>query len=233
MLYYFESTGFSYLISRFLEQGLGYPVENAGRLVGVTSLISGSALFLYFRYSKYVTRKKWIIVPGFLIAALVGWLMTRMSPGVAQIDLVLPMLLRGLLLLFIVLPVANLTFKIFEVEAFTHSYRLKNIVRQLTLSFATAAIIIVEQHRLALHQSRLAEAVNPYNPEFQNAAAVLAQGFAAAGHAASEAHALAVVAISQMVTKQASFLASLDGFYFLMGVAMCGGLFAAWQKQID
>ncbi len=233
MLYYFESTGFSYLISRFLEQGLGYPVENAGRLVGVTSLISGSALFLYFRYSKYVTRKKWIIVPGFLIAALVGWLMTRMSPGVAQIDLVLPMLLRGLLLLFIVLPVANLTFKIFEVEAFTHSYRLKNIVRQLTLSFATAAIIIVEQHRLALHQSRLAEAVNPYNPEFQNAAAVLAQGFAAAGHAAGDAHALAVVTISQMVTKQASFLASLDGFYFLMGVAICGGLFAAWQKQID
>jgi len=36
-----------------------------------------------------------------------------------------------------------------------------------------------------------------------------------------------------MVTQQASFLASLDGFYFLMGVAICGGLFAAWQKQID
>ena len=57
-----------------------------------------------------------------------------------------------LLLLFIVLPVANLTFKIFEIEEFTHGYRLKNIVRQLTLSFATAAVIIVEQHREALHQ---------------------------------------------------------------------------------
>ncbi|KQR74475.1 MFS transporter [Burkholderia sp. Leaf177] len=233
LLYYFESTGFSYLISRFLEQGLGYPVENAGRLVGITSLISGSALFLYFKYTKYVTRKKWIIVPGFLIAALVGWMMTRMSPGVAQIDLILPMLLRGLLLLFIVLPVANLTFKIFAIEEFTHGYRLKNIVRQLTLSFATAAVIIVEQHRQALHQSRLAEAVNPYNPEFQSAAATLAHGFAAAGHTAGEAHALAIVTISRMVTQQASFLASLDGFYFLMGVAICGGLFAAWQKQID
>ncbi|MGX7003547.1 MFS transporter [Caballeronia sp. KNU42] len=233
MFYYFESTGFSYLISRFLEQGLGYPVENTGRLVGITSLISGSALFLYFRYTKYVKRKKWIIVPGFAIAALVGWLMTRMSPGVAQSDLILPMLLRGLLLLFIVLPVANLTFKIFEIEEFTHGYRLKNIVRQLTLSFATAAVIIVEQHREALHQSRLAEAVNPYNPEFQNAANALTNGFAAAGHSAVDAHALAIATIARTVAQQASFLASLDGFYFMMAVAICGGVFALWQKQID
>ena len=233
MFYYFESTGFSYLISRFLEQGLGYPVENTGRMVGITSLISGSAVFLYFRYTKYVKRKKWIIVPGFAIAALVGWLMTRMSPGVAQSDLILPMLLRGLLLLFIVLPVANLTFRIFEIEEFTHGYRLKNIVRQLTLSFATAAVIIVQQHRQALHQSRLAEAVNPYNPEFQNAANALANGFAAAGHSAVDAHALAMATIARTVAQQASFLASLDGFYFLMGVAICGGAFALWQKQID
>lgn len=233
MFYYFESTGFSYLISRFLEQGLGYPVENTGRLVGITSLISGSALFLYFRYTKYVPSKKWIIVPGFAIAALVGWLMTRMSPGVAQSDLILPMLLRGLLLLFIVLPVANLTFRVFEIEEFTHGYRLKNIVRQLTLSFATAAVIIVEQHREALHQSRLAEAVNPYNPEYQNAASALANRFAAAGHSAVDAHALAIATIARTVTQQASFLASLDGFYFLMGVAICGGVFAFWQKQID
>jgi len=233
MFYYFESTGFSYLISRFLEQGLGYPVENTGRLVGITSLISGSALFLYFRFAKYVKRKKWIIVPGFAIAALVGWLMTRLSPGVAQSDLILPMLLRGLLLLFIVLPVANLTFRIFEIEEFTHGYRLKNIVRQLTLSFATAAVIIVEQHREALHQSRLAEAVNPYNPEFQNAANTLTNGFMTAGHSAVDSHALAIATIARTVAQQASFLASLDGFYFLMGVAVCGGVFALWQKQID
>ena len=36
-----------------------------------------------------------------------------------------------------------------------------------------------------------------------------------------------------MVAQQADFLASLDGFYFLMGVALVGGIFACWQKQID
>jgi len=75
--------------------------------------------------------------------------------------------------------------------------------------------------------------VNPYNPDYQNAASALANGFAAAGHSAVDAHALAIATIARTVTQQANFLASLDGFYFLMGVAICGGVFAFWQKQID
>ncbi|MBB5459373.1 hypothetical protein HDG33_003032 [Paraburkholderia sp. Cpub6] len=209
-------------------RGLGCPVENTGRLVGATSLISASALFVYLRFAKLLPRKKWIIVPGFGVAAFAtGWT-TRMSPDVGEAALALPLLLRGLLLLFIVPPVANLTCRICLIEeGFTHGYRLKNIVRQLTISFATASVIIVEQHRLALHQSRLAESVNPYNPVYQNTLATLARGSAAAGHAVSEAHALAIASISRSIGQQASLLASLDGFYFLIGVAICGAPFAA------
>ncbi|CAH2894273.1 MAG: Uncharacterized MFS-type transporter [uncultured Paraburkholderia sp.] len=233
MFYYYLSTAFSYLISRLLESGLGYPVENAGQLVGVTSLISASALFIYLRFAKLLTRKKWIIVPGFGIAALTAAWMTRMSPSVGEAALLGPLLLRGLLLLFIVLPVANLNFRIFAIEEFTHGYRLKNIVRQLTISFATASVIIVEQHRQAIHQARLAEFVNPYNPLFQDSLAALTRTLSAAGRSPSDAHSLALVEISRSVVRQASFLTSLDGFYFLIGIAICGGIFAAWQKQID
>jgi MFS family permease len=233
MFYYYESTAFSFLISRFLESGLDYPVQNTGQLVGLTSLISGSALFVYLRYSKLLPRKKWIIVPGFAVAAFAAAWMTRMPPDVGQTALFMPLLLRGLLLLFIVLPVANLTFKIFAIDEFTHGYRLKNIVRQLTISFASASVIIIEQHRQALHQARLAEFVNPFNPVFQNTLATLTHGFAATGRSLEQAHALAIGQISRMVAQQASFLSSIDGFYYLMGVAVCGGIFAAWQKQID
>jgi hypothetical protein len=233
MVYYYQSTALSYLVSRFLEGGLNYPVENAGRLTGITSLISASALFLYFRYAKYVTRKKWIIVPCFVLAAFVSLWMTQMPPDVSESWLIFPLLLRGLLLLFIVLPVANVTFSIFAIEEFTHGYRLKNIVRQLTISFATASVIIVQQHRMALHESRLAEFVNPFNPVFQNLFATLTRGFEALGNSPGEAHGLAIGQMSRLVAQQASFLSSLDGFYFLIGVALCGGIFAAWQKQIN
>ncbi len=102
--------------------------------------------------------------------------MTRLSPDVGQPALMVPLLMRGLLL-FIVLPAANVTFSIFAIAALT-------------------------------------------------------QGFAAAGHTLGEAHSLAVVEASKRVSQQAS-LTSLEGFYFLIGVAVCGGIFAAWQKQID
>jgi MFS family permease len=233
VFYYYESTAFSYLISRFLENGLGFPVENTGRFVGVTSLISASALFVYLRYSRLLPRKKWIIVPGFAVAAFAAAWMTRMAPDVGPDALLVPLLLRGLLLLFIVLPVANLTFKIFSIEEFTHGYRLKNIVRQLAISFATASMIIIEQHRQALHQARLAEFVNPFNPVFQNTLAMLINGFSVSGRSLEQARALAIGQISGIVAQQASFLSSIDGFYYLIGVAVCGGIFAAWQKQID
>ena len=233
MFYYYESTGFSYLTSRLLEGGLGYPVENAGRLVGAMSLISATALFAYLRYAKHVTHKKWFVVPGFAIAIAAALWMTRMTPQVGEAALIGPLLLRGLLLLFIVLPVANLTFRIFAIDEYTHGYRLKNIVRQLTISFATSSVIIVEQHRLAVHQTRLVERANVFDPLFQQTVDALARSYAAAGHALNDAHALAIASVARMVAQQASFLASLDGFYFLAGVALVGGLFAAWQKEID
>ena len=230
MFYYYESTGFSYLTSRFLESA-GYPVENAGRLVGTMSLISATALFAYLRYAKFVTHKKWFVVPGFAIAITAALWMTRMTPQVGEAALIVPLLLRGLLLLFIVLPVANLTFRIFAIDEYTHGYRLKNIVRQLTISFATSSVIIVEQHRVAVHQTRLVERANVFDPLFQQTVDALTHSYAAAGHALSEAHGLAIASIARMVAQQASFLASLDGFYFLAGVALVGGLFAAWQKR--
>ena len=195
------------------------------------SLISATALFAYLRYAKFVTHKKWFVVPGFAIAITAALWMTRMTPQVGEAALIVPLLLRGLLLLFIVLPVANLTFRIFAIDEYTHGYRLKNIVRQLTISFATSSVIIVEQHRVAVHQTRLVERANVFDPLFQQTVDALTHSYAAAGHALSEAHGLAIASIARMVAQQASFLASLDGFYFLAGVALVGGLFAAWQKR--
>lgn len=231
--YYYLSHALGYLVSRFLEGGLRYPVENAGRLVGTTSLVSVAMAFVYFRYSARVTHKKWMIAPGFLLAALIGVWMVSMPPDASMAWIIPPLVLRGLLLLFIALPTANITFRIFAVEEFHNGYRLKNIVKQLTYSFATATMIILEQHRLAVHQTRLTEYVNPYNPIYRDTLDALVRSFEGVGRSAGEAQGLALAEISRMVSQQASFLSSLDGFYFVTGVAVIAGIFAIWQKQID
>jgi hypothetical protein len=233
MLFYYVSNALSYLVSRFLEGGLRYPVENAGQLVGLTSLASLVMAFFYFRYASLVKHKRWLIVPGFLIGALIGGWMASMPPDASMPWLLPPLVLRGLLLLFIALPVANLTFRIFSIEEFNHGYRFKNMVKQLTYSFSTATMIILEQHRQAVHQTRLTEFVNPFNPVFQNTLGRLVSAFEGMGHTASDAKGLALVEISRVVGQQASFLSALDGFYFLIAVAVGGGLFALYQRQID
>ncbi|KWF30902.1 MFS transporter [Burkholderia pseudomultivorans] len=231
--YYYMSNALGYLVSRFLEGGLRYPVENAGRLTGLTSLASVAAAFVYFRYSARVTHKKWMIVPGFLLAALIGVWMIHMPPDASMAWIVPPLVARGLLLLFIALPTANVTFRIFAIEEFHNGYRFKNILKQLTYSFATATMIILEQHRLAVHQTRLIEYVTPLNPLYRDTFDALSRAFEGAGHAARDAQALALAEIGRMVSQQASFLSALDGFYFIAGIAVVAGVFAVWQKQID
>jgi MFS family permease len=231
--YYFLTTGFGYLTLRFLEQGLSYPVENAGWFVGVTSLFSVLMLSAYFRYSSRVVHKKWLIVPGFAIAAAAAWIMTRMPPDASQPALVVPLVLRGALVMFVAVPVANLTFRLFSIDEFAHTYRLKNIVRQLVVSFATSSVIVIEQHREALHYARLIESINPFNPALSQTMDKLADVATMAGRATSEGHAIAFAQIDRMVLQQANFLAILDGFYFLIAVAICGGLIAALQRRIN
>ncbi|KWB20496.1 MFS transporter [Burkholderia cepacia] len=231
--YYYMNNALGYLVSRFLEGGLHYPVENAGRLTGLTSLASVAAAFIYFRYSARVTHKKWLIVTGFLLAALIGVWMSHMPPDASMTWVVPPLIARGLLLLFIALPTANVTFRIFAIEEFHNGYRFKNIVKQLTYSFSSATMIILEQHRLAVHHTRLAESVTPSNPYFIETLDTLARGFEAAGLAARDAQALALGEIGRMVSQQASFLSVLDGFYFMTGIAVVACVFALWQKQID
>jgi hypothetical protein len=143
------------------------------------------------------------------------------------------LLLRGLMMLFVVLPVANITFRSFEAEAFAHGYRLKNLVRQLAISFATASAISLQQHRVALHETRLAETASVTNATFMQSLDQLTRGFSAAGHAAGEAHAMALASLSRLLQQQATFMASLDGFHVMAIVALLAGVFAAWQKEID
>ncbi len=233
VVYYYLSTGYSYLLPRLMEGGLGFTVEDTGYFSGATSLLSATLLFVYLKYASRVTHKKRLIVPGFGIAAAAAWWFAQMSPQVGRLQLAGPLLLRGLMMLFVVLPVANLTFRSFEAEAFAHGYRLKNLVRQLAISFATASAIAIQQHRLALHESRLAEFSSPTNATFTQALDALTHGFVASGHALGEAHAMALVTLQRTFEQQATFMASLDGFQVMAVVALAAGIFAAWQRSID
>ncbi|OXJ08163.1 MFS transporter [Burkholderia sp. AU6039] len=230
--YYYITNAIGYLISRLLEGGLGYPVENAGRIVGFTSLSSIVVAFLYFRYAKFVTRKKLLIVPGFLMATFIAVWFIHLPPDVSVSWLLAPLIVRGFLLMFIALPNGNVAFQIFPDHEFTHGYRLKNIVKQLAYSLSTASIIILDQHRLALHQTRLAEFATPYNPVFENALQSMAHAFAERGMNTAQAEGAALGEFARMAAHQASFMSVLDCLYVIAIISLAGAVIALVQRQI-
>ncbi|MBN3768284.1 MULTISPECIES: MFS transporter [Burkholderia] len=229
--YYFISNAIGFLISRLLQSGLGYPVENAGRLVGLTSLTAIPMAIAYFKYARLIKRK-WLIVPGFAMAAAIGIWVLNLPPDVSMGWLLPPLVLRGFLLMFIALPTASAAFQIFSNDEFTHGYRFKNVVKQLAYSLSTATFIIVDQHRTAVHQTRLVEFANPYNPVFVNTLDTMTHAFEAQGMGAAEARGLSLGQIAHMVAHQASFLSALDGFEMIVGLALVGGTIAFVQRQI-
>ncbi|HEY2257629.1 MAG TPA: MFS transporter, partial [Variovorax sp.] len=78
VVYYYLSTGYSYLLPRLMEGGLGFTVGDTGYFTGATSILSSLLIFVYLRYSARVTHKKWLIVPGFGIAAAAAWWFAQM-----------------------------------------------------------------------------------------------------------------------------------------------------------
>ena len=233
VVYYYLSTAFSYQLPRLMEGGFGYTVSATGSLTGAISLLTGLLLFAYLRHAAKIARKKWLVVFGFALAAIAAVWMSHITPDAGLAALIGPLVLRGMVMLFVMLPVAGLTFRPFSGEDFAHGYRLKNLVRQLSISFASSSMIALQQHRLALHEVRLGESTTSDNPAFMQALDGLTQGYAATGHALGEAHAMALGALRRLLEQQATFMASLDGFTAIAAIAVAAGLFAAWQRRID
>jgi MFS family permease len=232
-VYYYLSTGMSYLLPRMMEDGLGFTVGDTGYFTGVIALAGGLMMFVYLKYSSRVTRKRWLMVPGLVITAAAALWLAHMPPQAGRAQLAGPLLLRGLMTLSVVFPVANVTFRAFKGQDYAHSYRLKNLLRQLAISFATASVIALQQHRAALHATRLSESANVDNPSFMQSLDLLTHGFEAAGHMAGEAHAMALAALSRTLGQQAAFMASLDGFEVMAVIALVAAVFAASRKVLD
>ncbi|WP_219907795.1 MFS transporter, partial [Pandoraea apista] len=231
--YYYLANTQSYLMPRMLEQGLGFTVEHTGKLLGYSALLTVALLMVYFRVAKFITNKKLLIVSGFVMTIATSLWLGAMPPNAGQSQLYGVLALKAVFGIFTVLPVANLTFRTFDHESFVHGYRLKNILRQLSGSFAVSTIVAFDQHREALHRTRLTEVANPFNPIFMQTLDSLANALTHAGVAASQARGAALAQIAQMIQRQASFLSFIDGFHFIAIVALCGAIFAAVQKQLN
>ncbi|NHV28105.1 hypothetical protein [Burkholderia sp. D-99] len=154
------------------------------------------------------------------------------SPDVSVPLLLAPLIVRGFLLMFIALPNGNVAFQIFPDHEFTHGYRLKTIVKQLAYSLSTASIIILDQHRVARRQTRLAECAPPCNPIFERALQSTARGFVEQGMSTAPAEGAALGEFARMAAHPASFMSVLGCFYVIVILSVSGATIALARKRV-
>ncbi|MDR2851518.1 MAG: MFS transporter [Burkholderiaceae bacterium] len=204
----------NYVLPIYAESGLGIPVTRVGWLNTFAATVSLVVAYAYVRLSPRMPRKKPLMVVGVLALALATWGFSSM-PADAPARALLPMLAaKGIFGVLLVLPVAGMTFRELGDERFVHAYQSKNLMRQISISTATALAAIVLQNRQFANHAELSSRIGS-TTQGDVWLHGLQSGFTAAGLAPPQAHGAALAEIARVVNQQALLLACEDLYRML------------------
>jgi DHA2 family multidrug resistance protein len=201
------------IIPIYLQKLMGYTAYWAGLALAPGGL---SMLFLMPVVGKLVTKisPKTILFVGLVVSAISTVMLMQVSLQTDFDFIVWARIVTGLGLGLIFIPLTNLTLSSVPKEEMGNATSLYNLLRNLGGSFGVAFVTTVIARRAQFHQARLVEAVNPYDPNYQQAVAhisALPQAQAVAGVPATG---VARAAIYQEVMRQASLFSFVDAFYW-------------------
>jgi len=136
------------------------------------------------------------------------WLTANLTNQSAFAELWLPLVLRGVGMMFIMVPVTNVALGTLAPAVLKNASGLYNLMRNLGGAFGLALINTMATDRSAAHRLHLGEAVNSGRPEA--AAAVQRMSDALAARLGENADLAALARVRAMVQREALVLAYND-----------------------
>jgi MFS family permease len=134
--YYLINGATSFLYPKLFRSGLDLSFTATGALLSLAAGTTFALIPLLSLLRRFKDRRR-VIAAGFALAALaLVWMALKAGAGTAFVDLLAPMVLKGLFPLLVVVQIAGLTYHEVAHEDFIHAYALKNIMRQLAGVFA-------------------------------------------------------------------------------------------------
>ena len=230
---YILMAGTNYMLPALLQRGLGFPWEVIGQVqaVGLAGTVV-SWIFLSFLLQKKPAAKKYYVV-GFLALAVFGWKVSHLSPSAdLWSDFVPALACYGVFVMFVLATTAMHTFR--EVShhetVFSHAQQLKNMLAQFGGSVGISLATISLQTRTAMHGAALSTHFAHGDPVYEQSLSQLTSVYAAVG--ATSPGAVAGAALTQMLSQQATLLASLDYFWIVAIVGIFGALAMLAQRVL-
>ena len=151
--------GLTYLYPVYLAQIRGH---NA-LMIGQTMFVSGLVMFLSAPIAGKLNEKfdpRYILMSGFLFFAWGTWEMTYLTKDWDFWELLWPQVLRGVGLMFAIIPVTNTALGTLPPDRVKNASGLFNLMRNLGGAIGLAAINTAFNDRMDLHLARLHDAVN-------------------------------------------------------------------------
>lgn len=203
--------GLTYLNPVYLARVRGY----SALMIGNTMFVSGIAMFLTAPIAGRLSAKfdpRIIIALGFLIFSLGTLQASYVTKDWDFYELLVPQILRGIALMFCIVPITNLSLGTLPPHLIKNASGLFNLTRNLGGAIGLAVINTVMNDRMDLHLARLHERIAwGYQPA-EEALANLTQAFAARG---SDAALAATKQLALLVRREATVMAIGDVFLAL------------------
>lgn len=199
------------ILPLWLQTQLGYTATWAGLVQAPAGLM---ALVLSPFVGRMINRydARWFACFAFLMLALGVHLRAQLNSQAAFGDFVLPMVVQGIAMAFFFVSVITLQLDGIPPQRVPAATSISNFLRITAAAFATSIATTSWENRATLHQSRLAEASDLYDPVLQQSLGALqGQGFS------SEQ---AVGALTRGMIEQSYMLSSLDIFWVSTWLAL-------------
>jgi DHA2 family multidrug resistance protein len=196
------------LVTPFMQNLLGYPIQTAGFLLGSRGVGTLLTMMVAPRLMRMV-EPRYLILFGLLLTGGTLYYMTGFNADVTQMTIVINSVLQGVGLGLLFVPITAVAFLTLPPEARNSATSMTTLVRNIGSSIGISMVIANLTSKTTEMHARLTENVTPFNDALQmpDVAAML-NVQSDAGRAMLDA----------MVTQQAALLGYLNDFKLLMAL---------------
>jgi DHA2 family multidrug resistance protein len=219
--------GLTLLYPLYLGQIRGYDAL----MIGETMFVSGLAMFMTAPIAGRLTGKvdpRVMLVIGFAFFAVGTYWMTALTRDWDFYELLWPQIFRGVGLMLAMVPINNVALGTLAPERVKNASGLYNLMRNLGGAVGLAGIYTVLNDRTDLHIARLHDNFTFARPAAVEALNNMATRFATYG---SDAQAMALKQMTQVVHRQASVMAFADVFLGLTALFVMLAVLAVLVKK--
>lgn len=187
-----------------LEGLMGYPTATAGLVMAPRGFASMLSMLMVSRLMKTFDAR-YIVMAGILVSAWGNYLCTHFSLDSSAMQIVIPSLLQGFGLGFMMVPLSTIALATIKPHLVPDASGLYSLLRTLGSSVGIALITTMYARETQMNWQTLGAAVQPYNPALQ----------AYAAHLPGQGTAAALASFASELMHQAGMVAVVDSFWWI------------------